>query len=72
MNEYQFLSRWMVPGTCGEVADVLGEPIGLARWWPSVYLKVDAEAGVRSELPLGDGARRGEPAARARAATGDI
>jgi hypothetical protein len=41
MNEYHFLSRWRVPGTCGEVADVLGEPTGLARWWPSVYLKVD-------------------------------
>jgi hypothetical protein len=41
MNEYHFLSRWRVPGTCGEVADVLGEPTGLARWWPSVYLRVD-------------------------------
>ena len=41
MNEYHFVSRWRVPGTCGEVADVLGDPIALARWWPSVYLYVE-------------------------------
>ena len=39
-NEYQFLSRWRVDGTCGEVADVLGEPLALPEWWPSVYLEV--------------------------------
>ena len=40
-HHYQFLSRWRVEGTCGEVADVLGEPLALARWWPSVYLHVE-------------------------------
>jgi hypothetical protein len=40
-NEYEFLSRWRVEGTCGEVADILGEPLALARWWPSVYLRVE-------------------------------
>jgi len=40
MNEYQFLSRWRVEATCGEVADILGDPLALARWWPSVYLDV--------------------------------
>jgi hypothetical protein len=40
-NEYHFLSRWQLEGTCGEVADVLGDPLGLTRWWPSVYLRVD-------------------------------
>jgi len=40
-NEYQFLSRWRVEGTCGEVADVLGDPLTLAQWWPSVYLEVE-------------------------------
>jgi hypothetical protein len=40
-NEYAFLSRWRVEGTCGEVADILGEPLALARWWPAVYLRVD-------------------------------
>jgi hypothetical protein len=39
-NRYHFVTRWRVPGTCGEVADVLGEPLALARWWPSVYLDV--------------------------------
>jgi hypothetical protein len=41
MNDYHFLSRWRVKGTCGEVADILGEPVELARWWPSVYLDVE-------------------------------
>ena len=39
--QYEFLSRWRVEGTCGEVADVLGDPLALARWWPSVYLSVE-------------------------------
>jgi hypothetical protein len=39
-NEYEFLSRWRVEGTCGEVADILGDPLALPRWWPSVYLDV--------------------------------
>jgi len=40
-NQYQFLSRWRVEGTCGEVADILGDPLALSRWWPSVYLGVE-------------------------------
>jgi hypothetical protein len=40
-NDYHFLTRWQVEGTCGEVADILGDPLGLTRWWPSVYLHVD-------------------------------
>ena len=40
-NDYQFLTRWRVEGTCGEVADVLGDPLALTRWWPSVYLAVE-------------------------------
>ena len=39
-NDYAFFSRWQVEGTCGEVADVLGDPLALTRWWPSVYLDV--------------------------------
>ena len=48
-NEYQFLSHWRVEGTCGEVADILGDPVALARWWPSVYLAVDEIAPPRSD-----------------------
>jgi len=40
-NEYHFVSHWRVEGTCGEVADVLGDPLALSRWWPSVYLRVE-------------------------------
>jgi len=39
-NEYHFVTHWRVEGTCGEVADVLGDPLDLPRWWPSVYLGV--------------------------------
>ncbi len=39
-NQYQFVSKWRVEGTCGEVADILGDAMSLARWWPSVYLEV--------------------------------
>jgi len=56
-NEYQFLSRWQVEGTCGEVADVLGDPLALAQWWPSVYLDVEVldeggEGNVGAKLDL--------------------
>lgn len=40
-NHYQFLSRWRVEGTCGEVADVLGDAMELPRWWPAVYIDVE-------------------------------
>ena len=40
-NDYHFVSCWRVRGTCGEVADVLGDPLALARWWPAVYLAVE-------------------------------
>jgi hypothetical protein len=40
VNTYHFVSHWRVEGTCGEVADVLGDPLALPRWWPSVYLDV--------------------------------
>lgn len=39
-NQYEFLTRWRVEATSGEVADVLGDALALARWWPSVYLHV--------------------------------
>ena len=40
-HDYHFVSRWRVAGTCGEVADILGDPLALPRWWPSVYLEVE-------------------------------
>ncbi len=40
-NDYHFVSHWQIEGTSGEVADVLGDPLALPRWWPSVYLAVD-------------------------------
>jgi hypothetical protein len=40
-NAYRFLTSWRVEGTCGEVADILGDPLRLPEWWPSVYLDVE-------------------------------
>jgi hypothetical protein len=39
-NEYHVVTRWRVEGTCGEVADVIGAPLELTRWWPAVYQEV--------------------------------
>jgi len=44
--EYDFITHWKIKGTAREVADVLGDPLGLVRWWPSVYLEVrELDAG---------------------------
>jgi len=40
-NQYEFVSHWRVDGTCGEVADILSDPLAFVRWWPSVYLDVE-------------------------------
>jgi hypothetical protein len=54
MNRYHFVTEWRLEGTCGEVADVLGDPVGLARWWPSVYLDVEE---IEPPKPSGIGRR---------------
>lgn len=40
-NDYEFLSRWRVPGTVEEVYDVLITGTEYPRWWPQVYLAVE-------------------------------
>jgi hypothetical protein len=54
INEYHFISHWRVEATCGEVADILGDPLALVEWWPSVYLAVEQIAPAR---PDGTGRR---------------
>jgi hypothetical protein len=39
-NEYHFVTNWRVEGTVEQVSDILGDPLDLPRWWPSVYLAV--------------------------------
>src|SRR5205085_10600369 len=39
-NEYQFITHWRVRGDIHTVADILNDPLGLMRWWPSVYCDV--------------------------------
>jgi hypothetical protein len=38
--EYTFLTHWRFRAAAEEVFDILADGMGLARWWPSVYLKV--------------------------------
>ncbi len=40
-NDYHFVTEWTIPSTVEEISEVLGDAPGLARWWSSVYLKVD-------------------------------
>jgi hypothetical protein len=40
-NAYHFITRWRVPSTLAEVAEILGNAPDLTRWWPSVYLDVN-------------------------------
>lgn len=53
MSDYHFITDWRVEATCGEVADILGDPVALARWWPAVYLEVE-----QIEPPDADGVGR--------------
>jgi hypothetical protein len=40
-NNYHFITRWRVQSTVEEVYEILIDAAALARWWPSVYLKVE-------------------------------
>ena len=39
-NQYRFLTHWRLRARIEEVSEILDDPLGLARWWPSVYLDV--------------------------------
>jgi hypothetical protein len=39
-NNYHFITHWRIKGKIEEVSDILGDGLGLKRWWPSVYLGV--------------------------------
>ena len=39
-NDYHFITTWRVAATPEEVSAILGDAGALARWWPSVYLRV--------------------------------
>jgi hypothetical protein len=51
-NDYHFVTRWRVEGTCGEVSDIISAPLDLPRWWPAVYLDVQ-EIAPADEWGLG-------------------
>lgn len=39
-NDYHFITHWRIHSTLAEVAAIIEDAEGLARWWPSVYLEV--------------------------------
>ena len=39
-NDYHFVTTWRIDATPDEISAVLGDAAELARWWPSVYLRV--------------------------------
>lgn len=39
-NSYHFITTWRVKSTVEEVSRIIGDAVGLVRWWPSVYLDV--------------------------------
>jgi len=41
-NDYHIVTTWRVEALCGEVADILDDPLELPRWWPAVYLSAEA------------------------------
>jgi hypothetical protein len=43
-NEYHMVTTWQIPATREEITEILSDAEGLARWWPSVYLRVRQEA----------------------------
>ena len=51
-HQYHFATTWRIEALCGEVADVLGDPLALPRWWPSVYLSA-VESGSGDAHGLG-------------------
>ena len=40
VNDYHFITHWHIEASVKEIAEVLADATGLARWWPSVYLDV--------------------------------
>jgi hypothetical protein len=40
-TDYAFVTVWRVAATADDVAELLSDPEGLTRWWPSVYLRVE-------------------------------
>jgi len=54
MNSYHFITEWQVEGTCGEVADIIGDPNDLVLWWPAVYLQAEQ---LEPPKPSGTGRR---------------
>lgn len=54
---YELRTVWRVAGSVGEVREVLADGLSLPRWWPAVYLSVDAlregdESGLGGEIAL--------------------
>ncbi|MCC5986111.1 MAG: hypothetical protein JJT95_00420 [Pararhodobacter sp.] len=57
LNEYHIVTRWRVPGTVEEAAEILADATDLPRWWPSVYIAAEElrpgdDNGIGREIAL--------------------
>lgn len=52
-NEYRFVTRWRLEAPREEVFSILTDSKSLARWWPSVYRRVDQIAPPRGDDGVG-------------------
>jgi hypothetical protein len=41
-NDYHFITHWRVQSNVEEISQIIGNAPDLVRWWPSVYLEVQA------------------------------
>jgi hypothetical protein len=41
-NQYHFITRWRLEASAEEIFDILDQPLEYPRWWPSVYLSIQA------------------------------
>jgi hypothetical protein len=68
--EYSFLTTWRVNGTIEEISEELRLADRRRQTAPSLR-HADLPADFRGQPSLGDGARAGEPGARAQATAGE-
>ncbi|HVZ22757.1 MAG TPA: SRPBCC family protein [Vicinamibacterales bacterium] len=50
-NDYTFVTGWRVEGTPQLVFDILDDPAGYPRWWPSVWLEAELVNDGRDGSP---------------------
>ncbi len=45
-NEYRFVTKWHLPGTCEQIYRLLNDLPTLRTYWPSLYREVSLELAM--------------------------